>query len=190
MSFFLNDIALYKLVKPFELGEKTNIFPACLLDKNKKATSFENAFSVASWGSTKNIEVMPGEHANGRQATRDESESPRVIVYSNQTKLLKTKLTPADPSDYVKYGFKAEQHILAHSENSSLCDRDKGSPLSASHDGKAYVVGIMTVAFFSGNDAAADEHHCHSNSFSVSTPIQNYLDWISSYVGDEVCLLS
>ena len=179
--YLKNDIALFKLTIPFEFGERTNIYPICLI--NQKKYVFENDLHAASWGLTESENVTKvNKKVIGKRMTDNQS----VQVINDNTKLMAAKFKQASQSDYASFNLSYSDFIIASSKSSSFCTFDKGAPLITNIDNRFYAVGIL-VSMWSTQDSD-HIYRCYPGTFSFSIPIYNYLNWIKSNVGDNLCM--
>lgn len=111
-----HSIAIAQLEKPFVLGSKTNIYPACLLEQSSK--HFSNALLVASYGEASDA---PGIDTEQRITSNEVSH-----VFTGQTSLQMTRMKQTADCDKIINNFHASDEICASSEKGSLFKGDIG----------------------------------------------------------------
>lgn len=128
-SSFVSDIALIELAEPFEFGEKTQIYPACLFGKN----SYASDLLYAGYGSTlirfknKSIEIVAF-------PKREDSSSLEGLLerwwkeFEDSTlfHLKITDLKKVDQIDWLSKLWLQLKIIETSSEHSSMCFGDSG----------------------------------------------------------------
>ena len=177
------DLTLLQLSSPFEFGEKTNIYPICLI--NQKKNIFENDLYAANWGESQIINEAKKNKVIRKRMASDQIEGFNVM--NNNTKLIITEFKQGSQSEYADFNISSDEFILTSRKRASYCDFERGTPLVTNINDKFFAVGILTDHF----SMTLDSNHgyrCEAGKFSLSIPIYNYLSWIESYVGESMCM--